>query len=202
VTAQADQANRGTTSDIANLKTRSNSGEMVPIGSVANFKDETGPYRVERYNLFPAVEVDGDRARLVHGILAVDDGEARRRPPSRIRRRMDCDRLPAGECRQHGWPGVHVGWSLVFLVLAAQHESLILPLAIILIVPMCLFAAMIGVNLRGMDNNVLTQIGLVVLIALAKTQSSWSSSPSRLRSRMASPRRLRRSAQQHLCVQS
>jgi multidrug efflux pump subunit AcrB len=55
----------------------------------------------------------------------------------------------------------------VFLVLAAQYESLVLPLAIILIVPMCLFAAMIGVNLRGMDNNVLTQIGLVVLIALA-----------------------------------
>ena len=55
----------------------------------------------------------------------------------------------------------------VFLVLAAQYESLVLPLAIILIVPMCLLAAMVGVNLRGMDNNVLTQIGLVVLIALA-----------------------------------
>src|SRR5690606_10073526 len=55
----------------------------------------------------------------------------------------------------------------VFLVLAAQYESLVMPLAIILIVPMCLLAAMIGVNLRGMDNNVLTQIGLVVLIALA-----------------------------------
>ena len=56
---------------------------------------------------------------------------------------------------------------LVFLVLAAQYESLTLPLAIILIVPMCLLAAMLGINLRGMDNNILTQIGLVVLIALA-----------------------------------
>src|SRR6185369_12025027 len=62
VTAQADAPFRNTTADIANLKTRSNSGQMVPIGSVATFQDKTGPYRVVRYNLAPAVEVDGDTA--------------------------------------------------------------------------------------------------------------------------------------------
>ncbi len=168
VTAQADQANRGTTADIANLKTRSNDGAMVPIGSVANFKDETGPYRVVRYNLFPAVEVDGDTApgsSTGHSLSTME--------------KLASD-LPTGYGAE--WTGIAfqqksagntaglvfaLAVVFVFLVLAAQYESLILPLAIILIVPMCLLAAMIGVNLRGMDNNVLTQIGLVVLIALA-----------------------------------
>lgn len=168
VTAQADQANRSSTADIANLKTRSTSGEMVPIGSVATFKDEAGPYRVVRYNLFPAVEVDGDTAPGWSSGYALSTMEKLSRE------------LPQGYGAE--WTGIAfqqenagntaalvfaLAVVFVFLVLAAQYESLILPLAIILIVPMCLFAAMIGVNLRGMDNNVLTQIGLVVLIALA-----------------------------------
>ena len=169
VTAQADAPFRATVADIANLKTRSNSGEMVPIGSVANFSDKTGPYRVVRYNLFPAVEVDGDTAPGYSSGQSLQTFE-----------KLAADNLPADYGTE--WTGIAyqqkaagstagVVFALavvfVFLVLAAQYESLVLPLSIILIVPMCLLAAMVGVNLRGMDNNVLTQIGLVVLIALA-----------------------------------
>ena len=169
VIAQADAPFRRTKADIAHLQTRSNTGEMVPLGSVATFTDKAGPYRVERYNLQPAVAVDGDTAP------GTSSGEA-----LEIMDRLADQVLPRGF--EHEWTaiayqqtsagntaGLVFGLAvlLVFLVLAAQYESLVMPLAIILIVPMCLLAAMAGVNLRGMDNNVLTQIGLVVLIALA-----------------------------------
>jgi hydrophobe/amphiphile efflux-1 (HAE1) family protein len=169
VTAQADAPYRNTVADIANLKTRSDSGAMTPIGAVATFVDKTGPYRVVRYNLMPAVEVDGDTApgfSSGHYLATMD--------------KLADATLPTGY--DHEWTGIAyqqvtagntaglvfgMATLFVFLVLAAQYESLTLPLAIIMIVPMCLLAAMSGVNLRGMDNNILTQIGLVVLIALA-----------------------------------
>ncbi|MEP9400465.1 multidrug efflux RND transporter permease subunit [Sphingomonas sp. VNH70] len=169
VTAQADAPFRATEADIANLKTRSNAGGMVPIGSVATFEDKTGPYRVVRYNMFPAVEVDGNTAPGFSSGQSLVTME-----------KLASETLPAGYSTE--WTDIAFQQRLagntaaivfalavvfVFLVLAAQYESLVLPLSIILIVPMCLLAAMIGVNLRGMDNNVLTQIGLVVLIALA-----------------------------------
>jgi hydrophobe/amphiphile efflux-1 (HAE1) family protein len=169
VTAQADAPFRRTTADIANLQTRSDSGAMVPIGSVATFRDKTGPYRVTRYNLAPAVAVDGDTAPGTSSGAALT-----------IMDKLADETLPHGF--SHEWTGIAYQQKVagstalvvlalavvfVFLVLAAQYESLTMPLAIILIVPMCLFAAMAGVDLRGMDNNVLTQIGLVVLIALA-----------------------------------
>ena len=169
VTAQADAPYRRTTADIANLQTRSDSGEMVPIGSVATFRDKTGPYRVTRYNLAPAVEVDGDTGPGTSSGAALATME-----------KLADETLARG--MGHEWTGIAyqqraagstailvfaLAVLFVFLVLAAQYESLTMPLAIILIVPMCLLAAMTGVILRGMDNNVLTQIGLVVLIALA-----------------------------------
>jgi multidrug efflux pump subunit AcrB len=169
VTAQADAPYRRTTADIANLRARSNNGGMVPIGSLATFSDEAEPYRVTRYNLFPAVEIDGETApgySSGHSLKAMKElAEAT---------------LPKGY--GYEWTGIAyqqetVGNTagivfmmaivFVFIVLAAQFESLMLPLSIILILPMSLLAAMIGVNLRGFDNNVLTQIGLIVLIALA-----------------------------------
>ena len=169
VTAQADQASRETVADIANLKTRSNTGQMVPIGAVATFSDKTGPYRVVRYNLQPAVEIDGDTA----------PGYSTGQLLTTIEKLAE-QTLPAGyggewtdiayqQSHAGNTAGIVFGMAVffVFLVLAAQYESLTLPLAIILIVPMCLLAAMLGINLRGMDNNILTQIGLVVLIALA-----------------------------------
>ncbi len=169
VTAQADAPYRNSVADIANLRTRSDSGAMVPIGAVTTFHDRTGPYRVARYNLMPAVEVDGDTA----------PGFSTGQSLATMDKLADAT-LPAGY--SHEWTGIAyqqttagntaglvfgMATLFVFLVLAAQYESLTLPLAIILIVPMCLLAAMSGVNLRGMDNNILTQIGLVVLIALA-----------------------------------
>ena len=169
VTAQADSAYRGSTADIANLRTRSNTGAMVPIGSVATFEDQTGPYRVVRYNLQRALEVDGGVAPGYSTGQALATME-----------KVANETLPAGYT--HEWTGIAYQQAtagntagivfgmavfFVFLVLAAQYESLTLPLAIVLIVPMCLLAAMAGVQLRGMDNNILTQIGLVVLIALA-----------------------------------
>ena len=169
VTAQADAPFRSTPADIANLKTRSVSGAMVPLGSVSTFEDRTGPYRVVRYNLYPAVEVDGDTAPGFSSGRSLVTME-----------KLAAETLPSGYGTE--WTGIAfqqkaagstaaivfaLAVVFVFLVLAAQYESLLLPLSIVLIVPMCLLAAMVGVNLRGMDNNVLTQIGLVVLIALA-----------------------------------
>jgi len=169
VTAQADAPYRASEADIANLRTRSNSGAMVPVGSVTTFQDRTGPYRVSRYNGFPAVEIDGDTAPGYSSGQSLKSME-----------KLAAEALPPGYAAE--WTGIAyqqksagstsglvfgMAVLFVFLVLAAQFESLILPLSIILIVPMCLLAAMAGVHLRGMDNNVLTQIGLVVLIALA-----------------------------------
>jgi hydrophobe/amphiphile efflux-1 (HAE1) family protein len=168
VTAQADAPYRATVADIANFKTRSDSGAMVPLGSVATFSDTSGPYRVVRYNLNQTIEIDGNYQPGTSSGQALSTME------------QLTAQLPAGYATE--WTGIAyqqrtagntsgvvfgMAVFFVFLVLAAQYESLTLPLAIILIVPMCLFAAMLGVNLRGMDNNILTQIGLVVLIALA-----------------------------------
>ncbi|MEG3181313.1 efflux RND transporter permease subunit [Sphingomonas sp. LT1P40] len=168
VTAQADAQYRDDPADIAQLKTRSNSGGMVPIGAVATFQDRTGPYRVTRFNLFPAVEVDGDTAP------GYSTGQ------SLARMEVIAKDLPQGFAAE--WTDLAfqqkaagnvaalvfaLSVVFVFLVLAAQFESLMLPISIILIVPMTLLAAMLGVNIRGLDNNILTQIGLIVLIGLA-----------------------------------
>jgi len=168
VIAQADAPFRDDPADIAQLKTRSNAGGMVPIGAVATFEDRTGPYRVTRYNLFPAVEVDGENAPGYSSGQSIGTMEMLAKDlPSGFKgewTEIAYEQKAAGNVA-----AVVFGMAVlfVFLVLAAQFESLILPLAIILIVPMTLLAAMAGVNIRGMDNNILTQIGLIVLIALA-----------------------------------
>ena len=169
VTAQADEPFRRTTADIGNLETRSDFGTMVPLSAIATFQDRTGPYRVERYNLHPAVSIDGDTAPGYSSGQSLKSMEA-----------VAAQTLPRGYetewtgiAYQQKFAGNTAGYVfalavlLVFLVLAAQYESLVMPLAIILIVPMSVLAAMAGVNLRGMDNNVLTQIGMIVLVALA-----------------------------------
>jgi hydrophobic/amphiphilic exporter-1 (mainly G- bacteria), HAE1 family len=169
VNAQADNPFRITLRDVENLRTRSNAGDMVPLGAVASFQEITGPYRVPRYNLFPAAEVQGaTRPGFSTGqaIAAMEQ--------------LVAANLPAGFgfewteiALQEKLAGntATVAFTLavvfVFLLLASQYESILLPLAVILIVPMCLFAAIGGVLLRGMDNNILTQIGFVVLIGLA-----------------------------------
>jgi hydrophobe/amphiphile efflux-1 (HAE1) family protein len=169
VTAQADGRFRDTVQDIANLKTRNDNGAMVPIGSVATFRDITGPYRVPRYNLYPAAEIQGNTLPGFSTGYAIAATE-----------RIAAERLPDGfgyewtelayQERLAGSSGLFVFAAsvvFVFLVLAAQYEMWSLPLAVILIVPMCLFAAVSGLLLRGMDINILAQVGFVVLIGLA-----------------------------------
>jgi multidrug efflux pump subunit AcrB len=169
VTAQADNPFRETLRDVANLKTRSDSGDMVPLGSVATFSDTTGPYRVPRYNLFPAAEVQVGLARGYssgQGITAiehiVDTGL-----PSGFG--FEWTEIALQEKLAGNTAVVAFGLAVVFvfLVLAALYESWLLPLAVILIVPMCILAAMIGVNMAGLDRNILVEIGLVVLVGLA-----------------------------------
>jgi len=170
VSAQADAPYRMDIADISNLKVRNpTNGEMVPLGSLTTTRNITGPSRQPRYNLYPSAEIDGTAAP------GVSTGEA-----LRIMEGIAARTLPDGF--GYEWTGIAfqeraagntaavvfaLAVLVVFLVLAAQYESWLLPLAIILIVPMCLLSAIIGVNLRGMDNNVLTQVGLVVLVGLA-----------------------------------
>jgi len=169
VRAQADARFRADPADIALLRTRSASGEMVPLGSLVDVEWTTGADRVVHYNQYPAAEVNGSAAPGESSGAAIAAFE-------RIAERV----LPRGygfEWTELAYQEIRAGGSsafvfalcvlFVFLALAAQYESWALPLAVILIVPMCLFSALLGIWLRGLDNNVLTQIGFVVLVALA-----------------------------------
>ena len=169
VVVQSDAAFRHTTQDVSRLKARNVAGEMVPIGTVAQLNDTAIPYRVPRYNLYPAAEVQGVAAP------GVATGTALRRMEE-----LAQQVLPKGiafewtdlayQQQQKGTPTLLVfGASalFVFLVLVAQYESWKLPLAIVLIVPMCLLASVSGLFFRGMPIDILAQIGFVVLVGLA-----------------------------------
>ena len=169
VTAQADNPFRLSLRDVENLRTRSSSGEMVPLGSVASFQEITGPYRMPRYNLFPAAEVQGATLPGFSTGQAIAAMEALLATSLPSGFGFEWTEIALEEKIAGNTATVAFGLAVVFvfLLLAAQYESLLLPLAVILIVPMCLLAAISGVLLRGMDNNILTQIGFVVLIGLA-----------------------------------
>ena len=169
VRAQADQAFRLEREDILRLKVRSATGDLVPLGTLVEIRDIAGPDLVQRYNMYPSVPVQGTAAP------GVSTGEA-----LEIMERIAEQTLAQGltfEWTELAFQEKRAGDTaififalsvlFVFLLLAAQYESWVLPLAIILIVPLSMLSALSGVMLRGMDNNVLTQIGLVVLIALA-----------------------------------
>jgi hydrophobe/amphiphile efflux-1 (HAE1) family protein len=169
VTAQAEADARDDPSDIADIKVRSASGGMVPLGSLATVKDETGPVRVVRYNLFPAAEVQGGAPPGVASGAALQTMEehAAKVLPSGFSYEWTELAYQEKAAGNAGSIIFVLAVVFVFLVLAAQYEAFTLPLAVILIVPMCILAAILGVNLRGQDNNILTQIGLIVLVALA-----------------------------------
>ncbi|HEY0191416.1 MAG TPA: multidrug efflux RND transporter permease subunit [Kofleriaceae bacterium] len=170
VIAQADGAYRDHVEQIAELRTRNGAGALVPVGSVVDVGHTYGPDPVVRYNGYPAADLVGQSdptklssAQAIAAITALS--------PSA---------LPAGftlEWTDLSFQQVSEGWAnlivfpiailLVFLVLAALYESWVLPLAILLIVPLCLLAALIGVHIVGGDRNVFVQIGLVVLMGLA-----------------------------------
>src|SRR6516165_8132321 len=169
VTAQADADFRLDRKDVLKIRVRNGSGETVPIGSFSTVRDIAGPYRVPRYNLYPAAELDGAPAPGYSQGQAIE-----------LMQKLATETLPPGfsfEWTTLAYQQLRAGSTaafafalavvFVFLVLAAQYESLTLPLAVILIVPMCLIASITGVIIRGMDNNILTQVGFIVLIGLA-----------------------------------
>lgn len=169
VIAQADGSFRRDPQDIGRLKARNTSGEMVPIGTVARLKDENAPYRVPRYNLFPAAEVMGVAAPGVATGTALHRMEelARNVLPPGIG--FEWTEL-AFQQQQPGTPTLLVFGAaalFVFLVLAAQYENWKLPLAVVMIVPMCLLASVTGLLARGLSIDVLAEIGFVVLVGLA-----------------------------------
>jgi multidrug efflux pump len=169
VNMQADQQFRQTPEQIGQLKVRNQNGEMVPLGSFINVTNSAGPDRVMHYNGFTTAEINGGPA------AGYSSGEAQ----AAIEKIL-ADTLPNGmtyEWTELTYQQILAGNAgmliyplvilLVFMVLAAQYESLRLPLAIILIIPMTLLSALSGVLIYGGDNNIFTQIGLIVLVGLA-----------------------------------
>ncbi|HKA78853.1 MAG TPA: multidrug efflux RND transporter permease subunit [Xanthobacteraceae bacterium] len=169
VIAQADAPFRRDPRDILKIRVRNSSGDTVPLGSFTTIRDIAGPYRVPRYNLYPAAELDAT------AVVGYSQGQS-----IASLEKIATETLPDGfgyEWTTLAFQQIRAGNTalfafglavvFVFLVLAAQFESLTLPLAVILIVPMCLVASISGVILRGQDNNILTQVGFVVLIGLA-----------------------------------
>jgi len=169
VNAQADANYRVDPQQILRLEVRNNAGEMVPLGSVLTVEPTIGPDRVMHYNGYPSAELNGnpapgyssDQAReAIERILdaQLDEGMAFEWTE------VTYQQILAGNTMAYIFPLVVL---LVFMVLAAQYESLTLPLAIILIVPMTILSALAGVWLSGGDNNIFTRIALIVLVALA-----------------------------------
>ncbi|WP_028311540.1 efflux RND transporter permease subunit [Derxia gummosa] len=169
VRVQADAAYRARAEDIGQLRVRSSSGQMVPLSALLNVRPAAGPERAMRYNGFLSADISGGPAP------GYSSGQARTAVE-----RIAAETLPPGigyEWTELTYQEILAGNSglwvfplavlLVFLVLAAQYESLTLPLSVILIVPMGLLAAMTGVWLSHGDNNVFTQIGLIVLVGLS-----------------------------------
>ena len=169
VVAQAQSGDRLDSKDVLKIRVRNSAGDTVPLGAFTTVRTITGPYRVPRYNLYPAAELDGAAA------AGYSQGQA-----IQIMEQLAAQVLPEGfsyEWTTLAFQQLRAGNTatfafvlavvFVFLVLAAQFESLTLPLAVIMIVPMCLIASIVGVVIRGQDNNILTQVGFIVLIGLA-----------------------------------
>jgi multidrug efflux pump len=169
VNVQGDSRFRVTPADVLKLKTRNAAGQMVPLSTMASIKETYSPAFITRYNLYTASAVTGSTSP------GYSSGDA-----IRIMEQLSRQLLPPGfgfEWTDLTFQQILAGNTalfifplcvlFVFLTLAAQYESWALPFAIILIVPMCLLSSLAGVLLRGLDNNIFTQIGFVVLVGLA-----------------------------------
>ncbi len=169
VTAQADAGFRIDPANVSRIRVRSTEGNMVPLGSLVAFKEIAGPDRVPRYNLFPTVEINGGTAPGVSSGTALDlmAGLAARQLPDGVSYEWTDLSFQEKKAGRTGYAVFLLSVLFVFLALAAQYESWSLPVAIMLIVPMCLLSALFGVALHGQDINILTQIGFIVLIGLA-----------------------------------
>src|SRR6266568_197625 len=169
VTAQADSQFRLSPDDIRLLKTRNATGGIVPLGSVATVQEVSGADKITRYNMFPAADLNGQPApgASTGEALATIERLARETLPTSFTTEwteIALQQKLAGNSAIYIFPLCVL---FVFLLLSALYESWSLPLAIILIVPMCLFSSIYGVWLRSMENNIFTQIGFIVLVGLA-----------------------------------
>ncbi len=169
VYAQAEAQFRNQPEDIANLKMRNRNGDEVPMGAVADIRFESGPDRVSHYNVYLSSDVNSEGAPGISSDQATTAMEKvlKETLPNGFGYEwtdLTFQQKSAGNTALLVFP---ICVLLVFLILAAQYESWALPLAVILIVPMCLLSAMLGVFFKGSDNNVLTQIGFIVLVGLA-----------------------------------
>ncbi len=169
VNVQADQNFRGQIEDLKQLKVRNEAGQMVPFGALATVRDVSGPVLIARYNMYPAAPIIYNSAPGVSSGQAIDQMELVVQDSLGWSMRYEWTELALLQL-QTGDTAMFVlllAVVLVFLVLAAQYESWSLPLAVILVVPMCLLCSVTAVQWAAMDINIFTQVGFVVLIGLA-----------------------------------
>lgn len=178
VNAQADSQFRVDAATVRNLKVLNRDGKSVPIGAVARIEDSTGPVLINRYNTYPAAVVTGVNSPLVSSgqvMKNMEDLSARALPNSMVPewteisflQRQSAQLKTFKDVLQNPVSALVGAIVLVFLILAAQYESWTLPWTIILVVPMCVFCALIGIAIARMDMNIFVQIGFVVLVGLA-----------------------------------
>jgi multidrug efflux pump subunit AcrB len=169
VNVQADSRSRSEIADIKQLQVRNNQGQMIRLGTLLDVRDTSGPVMVMRYNLYSAAAITGDAAPGTSSGQAVElmqEVARQELPPSMA---FDWTELAFMQLKAGNTAIILFGLAavFVFLVLAAQYESWILPLAVILVVPMCLFCSIVGLQLARMEVTIFTQIGFVVLVGLA-----------------------------------
>src|SRR5437660_580782 len=178
VNIQAEPRYRTEAETVRQLKVRNADGAMVPLGAVAEVRDFAGPVQITRYNMFPAAPIAGASLPDVStgDVLATMETLAEQELPRNMTyqwtelsylQKQASKVEEFRDLRQNPTSAFVLGAVLVFFVLAGLYEGWSLPLAVILVVPMCLLCALAGVALRGLDNNLFTQIGFVVLVGLA-----------------------------------
>src|SRR2546426_1492283 len=177
VNVQADAPFRVDAETVKQLKVRNAAGDMVPLGAVAEVHDAAGPVQITRYNMFPAATINGaSRPGVSTGdVLATMEQLAEELPRNMTTEWTELSYLQKQasqiesfrDLQQNPFSAFVLGTVLVFFVLAGLYESWSLPLAVILVVPMCLLSALAGIALAGMDINIFVQVGFVVLVGLA-----------------------------------
>jgi multidrug efflux pump len=169
VNVQGEANFRKQINDLTGLRVRNARGGMVPLGSVAKIRDASGPVMLIRYNLYPSATINLNAAPGVSSGQAIDAMQRLVDPSLPQAMRSEWTELALLQ-QQTGSTAMYaftLAVVLVFLVLAAQYESWSLPLAVILVVPMCLLCSTVGVNMAKMDINIFTQVGFIVLVGLA-----------------------------------
>jgi multidrug efflux pump len=178
VNIQADAPFRADAETVKQLKVRNTDGDMVPLGSVIDIRDSAGPVQITRYNMFPAASINGASLPGVStgDVLRTMESLADKQLPRSMtyewtelsylqKQASKIDRFR--DLRQNPFSAFVLGAVLVFFVLCGLYESWSLPLAVVLVVPMCLLSALTGIALAGMDVNIFVQVGFVVLVGLA-----------------------------------